>query len=176
MASLGNTNLARTRIRNWFFTINNYTEDDIKSITAWDCKYTFQEEVGENGTPHLQGVVMFKDAKTLGAMKRYNARAHWEIVRSSKHAVDYCKKRDTSVGPVYSNMDIEVEEDRELEIPDTNEEKLRKLHEKHLVDMAFWKNIYLTRKDLWDKYKDQVDIRDEIEALMENREEKLWGY
>jgi len=73
-------------------------------------------------------------------------------------------------------MDIEVEEDRELEIPDTNEEKLRKLHEKHLVDMAFWKNIYLTRKDLWDKYKDQVDIRDEIEALMENREEKLWGY
>lgn len=46
-----------------FFTWNNYTEKDIDGLLdffeAKASKYRFQEEIGELGTPHLQGMVIF---------------------------------------------------------------------------------------------------------------------
>lgn len=46
----------------WQFTLNNYTEDDIEKIqeTMKDIgEYVFETEIGENGTPHLQGYIEF---------------------------------------------------------------------------------------------------------------------
>lgn len=76
------------------FTLNNYTEEEILAVKEWECKYLiFGKEVGESGTPHLQGYVSFANQKTLSALKKYSDRAHWEIARGTpKQASEYCEK------------------------------------------------------------------------------------
>lgn len=89
------TRRARTQGKRWCFTLNNYTETDCLSITGWqDVKYfIYGKEVGDSGTPHLQGFVIFHKNKRLSAVKALLPRAHWEIANgNSKQASDYCKK------------------------------------------------------------------------------------
>jgi len=47
------------RYRNFCFTLNNYTEDQISALlTKLKTQYiVFAKEIGESGTPHLQGYV-----------------------------------------------------------------------------------------------------------------------
>lgn len=82
------------RSRNFCFTLNNYSEAELEIVKSWDSKYLiFGKEVGESGTPHLQGYVSFQNAKTLTALKKFSARAHWEIARGTpKQASEYCEK------------------------------------------------------------------------------------
>lgn len=80
--------------KNWVFTVNNYTEDDILLFNTIECKYiVYGKEVGENGTPHLQGYIIFNSNKRLSALKKIHATAHWERSRgTSIQASTYCKK------------------------------------------------------------------------------------
>ena len=91
--------------KHWCFTLNNYTTDDIDTFRNIDSsivpKYIFQEETGENGTPHLQGYLMFKSKKRPKSIFKNN-KIHWEKCRSVKHAINYCKKGDTRTGECYS--------------------------------------------------------------------------
>lgn len=64
-------------------------------MKQWECKYLiFGKEVGEEGTPHLQGYVSFENAKTLATLKKkFQKRAHWEVARGTpKQASEYCEK------------------------------------------------------------------------------------
>lgn len=81
--------------RNWCFTLNNYTEDEVASIQALEVKYIiYGKEVGENGTPHLQGFINFDKPTRLAACKKINERAHWEICKgSSEQNITYCSKQ-----------------------------------------------------------------------------------
>ena len=69
--------------RKWVFTLNNYTEADIERIKgvlkADACYYAVVgKEVGESGTPHLQGFVHFKARIRLTApCKKLHDKAHW---------------------------------------------------------------------------------------------------
>lgn len=95
-----------TRSRNWCFTLNNYDDEDLKLFQEIPkSKFTFQQETGENGTPHLQGLLMFDNARTLKSMKKIHPRAHWEVCRNIKASQLYCSKKETRTGETFSNMD-----------------------------------------------------------------------
>lgn len=92
------------RSRRWCVTLNNYTLADINNFRAAvstpnsSIKYiVFQEEVGENGTAHLQAYVELEAQATMTRLKnQLGRRIHCEVARgSSKQASDYCKKDDT---------------------------------------------------------------------------------
>lgn len=65
--------------KTWKFTLNNWTPEELDNILHWDVnRLAAAEEVGEEGTPHLQGFVTFKRAFRLTALKKLQSRAHWE--------------------------------------------------------------------------------------------------
>lgn len=87
-----------SKAKNWVFTLNNYTEEELQFFqglhaTNKDVLYVlFGREVGEEGTPHLQGMLCFSKRFTMGNMKRLNPRAHFECTRRLAESVVYCKK------------------------------------------------------------------------------------
>lgn len=102
-----NSSLKTTRNRGklWFFTFNNYKDNDIDTLkqkfTSAE-KYIFQEEEGENKTKHLQGCVKFKNAISFNSMKKIHQSIHWEKCRDWDAAVMYCSKEKTRAGKRYS--------------------------------------------------------------------------
>lgn len=94
------------RGKQWCFTLNNFSENDIDTILDWPCRYlVFGKEVGVEGTPHLQGYVQFNKTLRFSQLKKLNERIHWEQARGSpKQASDYCKKDGdfTEVGKMFS--------------------------------------------------------------------------
>lgn len=87
-----------SRRRDWCFTINNPTgwdDAEVERLSKEDTtKYLiYGEEVGEEGTPHYQGFVMFTSARTLSAVKRDLTRAHLEGRKGTvAQAITYCEK------------------------------------------------------------------------------------
>lgn len=80
---------------NWCFTLNNYTDAEYDALLDLPCTYlVIGKEVGESGTPHLQGYIRFESKKRLTALKKLVVnRIHWEPMKgTSKQASDYCKK------------------------------------------------------------------------------------
>lgn len=98
----------------WCFTINNYTDDDIKKLSDVDLQIPsgrkgtasikvtymiFAKEVGEQGTPHLQGYVELKTRTTLARMKKLHETAHWECSKGSvQDNRDYITKQKDKEG------------------------------------------------------------------------------
>lgn len=90
--SEGNTN---PRFRKVCFTLNNYSEEEYSQIlTVFNgMKYIIGKEVGEGGTPHLQGYVEFGRQLTFKTLKAYNERWHLEKPKGSRKAnIAYCSK------------------------------------------------------------------------------------
>jgi len=80
------------------FTLNNYTEDEyanIKRVCESESLYAIVgREVGEHGTPHLQGYIRFKKSYRFHTIKdRYLPRCHIEVAAGSPHSNRiYCSK------------------------------------------------------------------------------------
>lgn len=82
-----------SRSRNYVFTFNNYP--DLSLVENLDCRYVIAgREVGESGTPHLQGFVSFSSAKTFNAAKMLLPGCHIEKAKTVRAAIDYCRKED----------------------------------------------------------------------------------
>lgn len=89
--------MATQRYHGWCFTINNYTDDDICLLHCPDllveASYIiFGYEIGESGTPHLQGYIHFRPAVQLKHVKNYLATAHLEPAKFIDKSIEYCKK------------------------------------------------------------------------------------
>lgn len=86
--------------KHWCFTWNNYPSDWHTNFincgsngSMFEC-FVIQEEVGEQGTPHLQGVVRcFK--KHRWAEFHLPKSIHWEVCKNWTASIQYCSKRET---------------------------------------------------------------------------------
>jgi len=85
----------------WIMVLNNYTNEELNSIGSIinkNCKYAIiEKEVGENGTPHLQGYFEFKTK--MRPCSVFNiSRIHFEKARESRAVNDkYCSKDENIV-------------------------------------------------------------------------------
>lgn len=101
--TIGNTK-NRARGRNWCFTLNNYSQDNINTLTQLNCDYVFQEETGENGTPHLQGVLIYKNAISFNSVKKIIPKGHIEYCNNVKASIEYCQKEETRTGKIFKKI------------------------------------------------------------------------
>ncbi len=89
------------RGRSWCFTDNNYLGlIDFDALGAsW---LVYQEEVGDSGTPHLQGVLGFASVKSFAQVQAALPEgAHIEQCHKLKESIAYCQKDDSRVGGPY---------------------------------------------------------------------------
>lgn len=89
--------------KNWCFTVNNYTDVEIQQLAEAasillelkSLQYVvWGKEVGETGTPHLQGFACFTKRITMHQLKQLlKLRAHCEPSRGTPlQAATYCQK------------------------------------------------------------------------------------
>lgn len=82
--------------RNICFTINNWTEEDfdlLHNSGKWYSYLIYGFEMGETGTPHLQGYAELQKRMRLNSVKKILPRAHIEARKgTAEEAADYCKK------------------------------------------------------------------------------------
>jgi len=86
------------RLRNFVFTINNYTEDDWNWFQTNHGNPTYlivAKEVGEQGTPHLQGAMCLGRQVAFSTVKKWGPfqRSHIEPMRGTpEDSQRYCRK------------------------------------------------------------------------------------
>lgn len=147
-----------SKSRGWCLTINNFTEDDIEKIKLLKCEYCFQEETGENGTPHLQGMLYFKNARDFKQIKKIFETAHIEKMKNKLASMKYCTKEETRTGKIYTNIKMDnidtVDTHNTVKKDRKNFEELL-IEEKKLTDMLM--NIYIKDKEKFEKLKKQYE-------------------
>lgn len=87
--------------KKWVFTCNNYTECIINQIVPkfkrfCECAF-FSKEVGESGTPHLQGYMELKkkDRPLSKELFKELSTFHWEKAKGTRQQnLEYCTKSD----------------------------------------------------------------------------------
>jgi Putative viral replication protein len=136
-----------SRGKNWCFTLNNWTDDDyqrlIQLVEKEECIYIiFGKEVGESGTPHLQGFIAFsKRVYLTDVKKRISNTAHFELARMVPEAIEYCKKD----GDVFEAGVIPTGQGKRTDIDDFKADvksgllDLKEIREKHSAVYAKYK-------------------------------------
>lgn len=93
---------SQTRASWWIITVNNPDESDwtaLKALPSFVRYCKGQQEVGSNGTPHIQAVANTSQVR-MSQMKGWLPRAHFETLKSKQHianAIEYVWKDDTAV-------------------------------------------------------------------------------
>lgn len=84
--------------KRYCFTINNYTEEDIRHLEKIDVQYLIygREVAPTTGTPHLQGYVEFKRPTRMKTANRsLGGKCAVKVARgSAEQNIDYCSKED----------------------------------------------------------------------------------
>lgn len=81
--------------RNFIFTHNNYSEEDVEKYKNLKCSYIiFGYEIAPiTGTPHLQGYIHFQNPRSFDAVRKEFKGAHITIPNGPPHAQrEYCSK------------------------------------------------------------------------------------
>lgn len=95
-----NKDLEGKQIRNACFTVNNYTQQEYDIFVELGenrdkCQYLIiAKEVGDSGTPHLQGYIEFTRKHSYMKFVTMTGRNFWARPRSGsqKEAKEYCQK------------------------------------------------------------------------------------
>lgn len=102
----------QNKASHWLITINNPNGDDreqVKNLPKWVKRFKYQDEVGENGTLHIQGYIHTETVR-MSAIKKWLPRAHIEICRNKDAAMKYVEKPETSVPGTQHDVKNTVEQ------------------------------------------------------------------
>jgi len=83
------------RARNWFLTINNYTDEQILYARNYDCTYMIiGKEIGEKcQTPHLHIYFELKHQKSFSKIKKDFPKANIQVAQgNAEQCKAYCSK------------------------------------------------------------------------------------
>lgn len=138
------------RARAYVFTINNWTEEQYQALFDLDCQYlVVGEEVGEQGTPHLQGFVYFKLQKSFNVVRKLIP-GHIEKAVAIAQAIEYCKKDgkfrekgNPPIGAVGKKCTMEERAKRNKRLRDTPLNELVENGEIHISEVRKLKNARL---------------------------------
>jgi len=114
-----------TQSKNWVFTWNN-PEYDAEPPNVWpDVRWgVWQHEVGESGTPHYQGYVVFtKNTRLAWLVEHLPPGIHWMIRRGThEEAKAYSTKTETRThGPWFVNPDDEPQQGKRSDLAEVAE-------------------------------------------------------
>lgn len=106
---------SRIRGRKWVLTLNNFTEDEIDTLTQHVSQdgiiAILASEVGKQGTPHIQGYISYKNAVSFNSLRKLCPRGHWAKAKGSdEQNYKYCSK-DGNI--LYNNIPVK----RTLKLP-----------------------------------------------------------
>lgn len=83
--------------KNWVVTINNYTDDDVacfKRDSSLFVYWAYAFEIGESGTPHIQGFICMCRRVGLRVVKKMFPRGHIERMNGNINQNEkYCSKQ-----------------------------------------------------------------------------------
>lgn len=109
----GNTITPSSRSRKWTLTVNNPTSEDMSLVSRLSQRsedWIIGEEVGDEGTPHLQCFFRFKNQVRFSTVKAAVPRGHWEKARGSvQENYRYCSKDGkftTNIVPAVRREDL----------------------------------------------------------------------
>jgi len=82
------------KFRRYTITLNNYTQAEYDTWWTLECRYMILgKEVGENGTPHIQGYVEFVNQRSFSSVTKIVPRSHIEVANGdSEQNRRYCSK------------------------------------------------------------------------------------
>jgi len=125
-----------SKTRAFCFTINNYEIEDIICVEALQYQAQFLvvgKEVGEQGTPHLQGYVYFNSQRHWGAVKKMLPKAHIEVAKASPTKnKEYCTKG----GDILILYGVCPLQGKRTDIEHVREELKEGANMRHIVEIA----------------------------------------
>lgn len=160
-----------SRSNNWSVTINNPTEADHEEIArarqkGW--KVTGQEEVGAEGTPHLQLHVQTPQIR-FSAVKKAFSRAHIEAARNVQALANYVVKDDTRVAALPASQQMYPSLSKFWQLVYVHVENKNWVHwegDRWYLD-AFRDLGYTTER--WERYEADVKFRPEYNEVIAKR-------
>lgn len=160
--------MSRTRSKRWCFTLNNYTEEEESQVrclvSEGSCRYIIVgREVGESGTPHLQGYLETNGKMSLSSMKKILSRCHWTKANGSAQSNrTYCTKEDRDAfedgSPMAQGKRSDLEEIQEKLDSGVTTTEIAETHFSKWVVYRRSFEAYAARKIVPRRWKTQVHI------------------
>lgn len=110
------------QLRRGCFVLNNWTQTELDKLVTFakvrGCSYIYAKEIGESGTPHIQGYINFGKRVSFNVLRKLSPRAHWEKCKGSeKQNVDYCRKDgdyETNIKIKLSAKELQAKIDKDI--------------------------------------------------------------
>jgi len=150
----------KNKYNRWVFTLNNPTVANSGHLIEYfnkNCSYNkydtsirdyqFQKEVGENGTPHLQGRFKLKDRMRFTTLKKdiNIPTIHLEKENNEEASKEYCIKTETSTGEQYAGTGASPLIKIQLMIADARK-KLQYFDNNFDDNLHKWPDVIFTNK------------------------------
>jgi len=155
-----------SRARNFMFTLNNYTDEHIEKLAQLPCRAMgYGKEIGENGTPHLQGWVCFENARVFNAVRKKFLGAHLEIMRSRLETNrKYCMKD----GDYFERGDIPVTQEAKGQMEKDRWERIKTLAQEGKVEEiegGVYCRLFKTLKAIAAEHAPKLVANDKLDNL-----------